>query len=238
MNNPSAAVSVIIPVYNGERYLAAAIESVLAQTHPPFEVIVIDDGSGDGGGEVARGFGPSVRCHRQSHRGAAAARNQGVRLATGDFLAFLDADDLWLPDKLTRQTALLTADASLEAVFGHVRQFFSPDISAATRQSVRFIQEVMPGYVAETLLIRRESFLRVGDFDIRRSAGEFVDWFARAQEKGLSARMLEEVLALRRIHDANMGILRRDENRGEYLQAVKAALDRRRSAKTDEIEGE
>jgi glycosyltransferase involved in cell wall biosynthesis len=224
-------VSVIIPVFNGARYLAETIESVLAQTRPSSEIIIVDDGSNDASGEVARAFGPSVRCHRQSHRGVAAARNQGVRLAAGDFLAFLDADDLWLPDKLTQQVALLTALASLEAVFGHVRQFLSPDISVATRQSVRFIQEVMPGYVAGTLLIRRASFLRVGDFDVRRRAGEFVDWFARAQEKGLRYRMLDEMLLLRRIHDANMGILLRNENRSEYLQTVKAALNRRRSAK-------
>jgi glycosyltransferase involved in cell wall biosynthesis len=232
MRQSLSPVSVIIPVFNGERYLSAAIESVLAQTHPPFEIIVVDDGSKDSSGKIARGFGQPVRCHAQVNQGLAAARNQGVRLAAGDFLAFLDADDLWLPDKLTQQVALLTALASLEAVFSHVRQFFSPDISVATRQSVRFIQEVMPGYVAGTLLIRRASFLRVGDFDVRRRAGEFVDWFARAQEKGLRYRMLDDVLALRRIHNANMGILQRDENRSEYLQTIKAALDRRRSVKS------
>ena len=95
-------VSVVIPVYNGERFLAQAIESVLGQTWREVEVIVVDDGSSDHSGEIARRFAP-VRCLRQDNAGQAAARNRGAAAATGRFLAFLDADDLWLADKLERQ---------------------------------------------------------------------------------------------------------------------------------------
>lgn len=93
-------VSVIIPVYNGERYLRTAIESVLAQNVCPIEIIVVDDGSTDASQTVAREFMPMVQVITQSNRGASVARNRGVALAHGEILAFLDADDLWLADKL------------------------------------------------------------------------------------------------------------------------------------------
>jgi glycosyltransferase involved in cell wall biosynthesis len=104
----SRLVSIIIPSYNAERYLGETLRSATGQTWPRVEVLVIDDGSKDGTREVARGFeGPAVRVLGQSNRGAAAARNQGLREAQGDFIQFLDADDLLAPDKVERQVAAL-----------------------------------------------------------------------------------------------------------------------------------
>lgn len=96
-------VSIIIPCFNAEKYLREAIESALAQTYQPVEVMVIDDGSTDGSAEVARSFAGRIRLESQSHRGAPAARNRGLGLARGDFIQFLDADDLLDPGKLTHQ---------------------------------------------------------------------------------------------------------------------------------------
>lgn len=106
-------VSVIIPVYNGERFLAEAIRSALDQTLSPAEIIVIDDGSTDASAEVARGFGPPVRVLAQANLGPAAARNLGVAHAAGDLLAFLDADDLWMPEKLAYQVQFLCRPAGI-----------------------------------------------------------------------------------------------------------------------------
>src|SRR5437667_12630279 len=109
-------VSVVIPCYNGERYLAEAIESVLAQRYEPLEIIVVDDGSTDRSAEVARHFGDAVQYVCQPHAGAAAARNRGVGLATGDLIAFLDADDVWTEGRLARQVQVLEADPSVGMV--------------------------------------------------------------------------------------------------------------------------
>src|SRR5438552_10684660 len=107
-------VSVIMPVYNGERYLAAAIRSVLAQTYTAAEVIVVDDGSTDDSAEIVHKFGTAVRYESQLHRGSPdASRNRGVELARGEYLAFLDQDDLWTNNKLELQVAAATADESL-----------------------------------------------------------------------------------------------------------------------------
>jgi len=103
---PRSDVAVIIAVYNGERFLAEAIRSALAQTVAPFEIIVVDDGSTDGSAEIARRF--DVRYYYQPNAGVGAARNAGLEMATGSFVAFLDADDRWCVEKLERQLAALS----------------------------------------------------------------------------------------------------------------------------------
>jgi glycosyltransferase involved in cell wall biosynthesis len=118
---PRPSISVVIPVHNGELYLAEAVDSALAQTHRPAEVVVVDDGSTDGTAEVAAGLGAAVRYVHQRNRGPGGAMNRGVALARGEYVAFLSADDVWEPEKLAGQMAALVADPSLDLVFGHVQ---------------------------------------------------------------------------------------------------------------------
>jgi len=115
----SPLISVIIPVYNYDRYLAEAIESVLSQTYHHLEAIVVDDGSTDQSAEIARSFAArGIRYCYQVHAGIGPARNKGVELAQGDFLAFLDADDRWPQYKTERQLRAFESDPTLEMVFG------------------------------------------------------------------------------------------------------------------------
>ena len=220
-------ISVVIPVYNCERYLAEAIESVLAQTHPPEDIIVIDDGSTDGSAKVVARFSPKVQYHWQSNAGAGAARNRGVAVARGNFLAFLDADDLWAEDKLARQCVAFASDPTLDIVFGHIQQFYSPELGEEIKQRLKIPVEVIRGLHAGAMLIKREAFLRVGFFKTDLQLAEFVDWYARATELGLKSFMLPEVVMKRRIHQTNQGTRYR-ESRGDYLRVLKASLDRRR----------
>ncbi|MDV2504691.1 MAG: glycosyltransferase family A protein, partial [bacterium] len=128
MTDSSRLVSVIIPAYNCEDFLAEAIASALAQTYLPVEIIVVDDGSTDRSGDVANSFkNPEVRYFYQPNSGAGAARNQGTNLARGSYFAFLDADDVWLPDKLTLQMAAFDDDPGLDIVFGLVSQFYDSE---------------------------------------------------------------------------------------------------------------
>jgi glycosyltransferase involved in cell wall biosynthesis len=230
-------VSVIIPVYNGQRYLAEAIESVLAQIYRRIEIIVVDDGSTDRTADVAGFFSGTVRYHWQSNSGSAAARNRGVQESRGSFLAFLDADDLWVKEKVSRQMAALSADPALDMVFGHVSQFFSPDLDQTVKKKVACPDGKMPGYHAGTLLIRRQAFFDVGLFNPRLQCGEFLDWSFRSRERGLRELMLPDVLMKRRIHSSNMGILksntRTDNSHADYVRVLKASLDRRRHRDAD-----
>jgi glycosyltransferase involved in cell wall biosynthesis len=220
-------VSVLIGVYNGAPYLQEAIESALTQTYEPLEVVVVDDGSTDGSGDIARSF-REVRYERQERAGNGAARNAAVRLAAGGLLAFLDADDRFVPDKLVRQSALLEAKPELEAVFGHVREFVSPELTDDERASIRSPATRMPWPAPNLMLIRRESFERVGPFSESLAVGVTVDWYARALEAGLRSAMPAEIVLERRLHLANNGLRERD-SRNQYLHVLKASLDRRRA---------
>ena len=222
-----------MPVHNGERYLAEAVESVLAQSYPPLELILIDDGSTDGSADLARRFGTALRYEYQANAGPSAARNHGIQLARGSLLAFLDDDDYWAAEKLALQVPVLANDASLDAVFGHVRQFLSPDLDAEAAGRVRYHAEIMPGYVPGTMLARREAFDRVGPFDPQWRIGEFVHWYGRAIEAGLRTVLLPDIVLHRRLHDDNEGIKHRAES-VQYVRILKAALDRRRGQREGE----
>ncbi|MGB0383493.1 MAG: glycosyltransferase family 2 protein [Ardenticatenaceae bacterium] len=227
--NHDPLVSVIIPVYNGEAYLAQAIESVRRQPYQPIELIVVDDGSTDGSAEIAKGF-DEVRYCFQPQSGAAAARNQGIRLAQGTFLAFLDADDLWTNDKLSRQLAVFDHHPALDMLFAQVKQFHSPELDQETKKRLPIPAHIMPGYHLGTMLIKRDAFFRVGQFETRWRVGEFIDWYAKAIELGLKSQMLPEVLMKRRLHLTSLGTRER-KSQTDYLHILKAALDRRRQKK-------
>ncbi len=221
-------VSVIIPVRDGARYIASAIESVLGQTEPPAELLIVDDGSNDGtAGIVSQFSGRGVRLIQQPPEGAAAARNRGVKLARHELLAFLDADDLWISTKLEQQCAELRSDAALDMVFGYVRQFVSSDIEPTMRARLHCPEESVPGRHVGTMLIRRNSFERVGLFETAWGLGEFLAWYARAQLLDLREKMLPAVLLERRLHGANQGVLKRSDY-GEYIRVLKQVLDRGR----------
>lgn len=231
MDEDEQLISVIVAVYNGEKYLRAAIGSILAQTYPAIDLIVVDDGSTDNSASIARSFGADLRYVHQPHSGLGAAMNHGIDLAQGQFFAFLDADDLWPKDKLERQHRAFAADASLDMVFGHMKQFVSPELDEAAKKRIHCPPDPMPGYSAGTMLIRRESFHRVGRFATTWQAGIFVDWYLKATEAGLKGIMLPDILLNRRLHTANLGIVRRDA-RADVLRILKSSLDRRRNAES------
>jgi glycosyltransferase involved in cell wall biosynthesis len=222
-------VSVLIGVYDGAPYLGESIESVLAQDYEPIELIVVDDGSTDGSGDVARSF-PGVYVIRQANAGNGAARNRAVEAATGTLYAFLDADDRFPPGKLSLQKAALDADPGLDMVFGHMREFLSPELDERVRASLRPpAPEPMPWTAPNLMLIRRESFHRVGPFTTAVRVGVTVDWFARAAEAGLRYAILLEVVLERRLHTQNNG-LRERASRSQYLEVIRQAMERRRAA--------
>ena len=231
MTENKPLVSVIIPAYNCERYLAQAVKSVLAQTYRPIEIIVVDDGSTDGSADIAKRFELAVRYYFQPHSGIGAARNHGIHLAQGNYFAFLDADDLWVKDKLARQMKAFKDDPELDMVFGYAKQFYSPDMATSLKANLYYTQEVMPAYTASSLLIKRAAFLRVGFFSTNWRVGEFINWYLKAMELHLTGLMLPVVMMKRRLQGNNISIRHRDTET-DYLRILKASLDRRREAKS------
>ena len=218
-------VSVIIPVHNGALYLSEAIESVRAQKFANVQIIVVDDGSTDGTAAIAQGFS-DIEYLLQSQNGAASARNKGVRMARGEYIAFLDADDLWTHGKLNAQLGVLQ-NRKADIVLGQVEQFLSPEI-VVDENRARVPQETMPAFIPSAVMLRRKDFLRVGFFETNWQVGEFIDWFARATEIGLTHYALPQVVLRRRIHTTNQGVTKR-QFQNDFVRIVKASLDRRRA---------
>ena len=211
-------------MFNAAPFIAEAVASILAQTHPAAEIIVVDDGSTDGS-LAAVPTEPRVRVIRKPHSGIADTSNEGVRAATGEYLAFLDADDRWRPEKLALQLAALDRADPPDLVFGLARIFYDPRLGLTPPAAE---DAILNGTAKSALLLRRETFWRVGPFSTGPGMHDFMAWYARAMSAGLRSQVLPEVLFERRIHGANDGILRRDQQRANYFATLKNMLDQRR----------
>jgi glycosyltransferase involved in cell wall biosynthesis len=224
----SPLISCIVPVFNGERYLGEALESILNQTYRPIEVIVVDDGSADATPVVIGRYGDRIRSFRQENAGPAAARNKALSEARADFIAFLDADDLWHPEKLERQFARFCAQANLDLCLTRVQNFWGPELEKekAHYRNHRFAQP-LPGYTTQALLARRIIFDRIGTFNTTLRACDDTDWFLRAIEQGSVIEMLPEVLVQRRLHSKNLS--RTALAYDAIAHVLKTSLERRRA---------
>jgi glycosyltransferase involved in cell wall biosynthesis len=222
-------VSCIVPVLNGERYLAEALDSIVAQSYRPIEIIVADDGSTDGTPTVAARYGDQVTFRSQATAGPAATRNLGLRAVRGAFVAFLDADDLWHPEKLARQLARFAARPEIGICVTHVRHFWIPELTEEERRFQGHRRsEALPGYYTSTLLARRTVFDTVGEFNPALWHSDSTDWFLRAAEHGAVVELLPEVLTYKRLHHTNLSRREAEASRQEYIRLMKASLDRRR----------
>jgi len=219
-------ISVIIPVYNGALHLAEAIETVLAQTVAAMAIIVVDDGSEDETPQVAARFAGSIHYVRQAHGGAAQARNVGTHYVDSEYLAFLDSDDTWVPHKLERQLTELRNCEEATMIFGNCIQFPSSELTSDEMAALKFDSFATPGITASALFMRTRDFRAVGQFNAKLRMGEFIEWYARARDKGFATKVLPEVVFHRRLHRGNHGRLVLDA-RLQYVRAIKTVMARR-----------
>jgi glycosyltransferase involved in cell wall biosynthesis len=194
-------ISVIIPAFNAVRFIAEALQSVAEQTVAPNEVIVVDDGSTDGTGALAAGF-HGVSLITTPNRGVSAARNTAVEAASGDVLAFLDADDTWVATKLELQRDALERERDLGMAFCHL--LFRLEGSAPRWMRSVDLENPTAALIPSAWMIRSDVWRRVGPLDETLRSSEDVDWIARAQDMGITKTILPEVLLYRRVHDANL----------------------------------
>lgn len=220
-------ISVIIPARNYGSFLVETIDSVLCQTYPPEEVIVIDDGSEDNTAEIVRNFSPDVKYIFLDKRGVGAARNSGVKNSSGEYIAHLDADDIWVPEKLDIQINEFRNNSSLEIAGGMMQPFYDPGMDPAKRKMIYCSETPLPGFSASVLIVKREAFFKVGFYREDLELGQDLDWFIRAREIGLKEKMVEKLLAYRRLHENNSSMIKKN-NRIERLRVLKESIDRRR----------
>lgn len=224
---PTPLVSVIMPVYNTEKYVSESIRSILGQTYQNIELICVNDGSTDGSLDILKSFGDAiVIIDLLKNSGIGAARNAGIRIARGTFVAFADADDIWNPRKLEEQMEQFQNDPLLDISFCMIENFLSPDVSPEVKASRSFPTGPIAGQISGTFVVRASSFGRIGLLNETYRVGEFIDWMARAQEARLRSEMIGRVLYLRRVHETNTAGNRPAQ--ADYLRIMKAALDRKR----------
>jgi glycosyltransferase involved in cell wall biosynthesis len=218
--------STVIPAFNAAVTIPEAIGSILRQTVPPQEIIVVDDGSTDDTARVAGAMGGPITILRQENRGPGAATTTGFRRVTTPFVATLDADDLWLPQKVARQAACFDDDPAVAGVFTLARMFADgetpdPEGSGALRRL----------WTRTTLMFRTEAAKEIGDFvDLPGRLGEVIDWIARSRDLGHRHVMVEEVLAMRRIRPGSLSHGRDAERSRGYLVAIHEAIERKKRA--------
>ncbi len=218
-------VSVIVPVYNGATFLREAIENIVAQGYPSIEIIVVDDGSTDDIDGAVASLSTNIRFFKQNNAGASAARNRGIRDASGEFIAILDVDDLWPENNLKLLVDVLREQTHIDVVHGH-GQLMDLDAATGKYEYVGNPKESFPFYIGAALF-RRSVFETVGLFDSKLRFAEDTDWFYRAQEIGVALKRLSQVTLLVRRHQQNM-------TRGKSLvelnslRVFKNILDRRR----------
>lgn len=220
-------VSVIIPTFNGEHVVGDAIESVLSQDYPRTEILVVVDGSTDRTVEIVQRF-EGVRLVERPNGGAAAARNSGLSQASGDLVAFLDHDDLWLRDKISKQVSYLQAHPDIDGVVTHLRHFIEEGLTPPVWLRPGLLGADCPGYTPSTLMVKREVFSRIGDFQEGHRA-EDADWFFRAKDAGVRIGEIAETLVMKRVHETNISNDQTPILNG-IVKVVHDSLARRREA--------
>jgi glycosyltransferase involved in cell wall biosynthesis len=225
-------VSIVLPVHDAERFVGEALDSLLAQTLQPDEIVAVDDGSTDGSAAILGGY-PQVRVIHQANAGCAAARNRGIDAARHDIVAFLDADDLWLPTRLERALAALEDATQPDFAACAQENFLTPGLAVIPGWlDPAMLTNAQHGFSTNTLVVRRSAFARVGLFDPSRRVLSDSEWLVRALDAGLTYVHIDEPLVRRRIHERNItGTVRGTREHGIAMaEILHASLARRRAA--------
>jgi len=223
-------VSVIMPVFNGEAYLAEAIQSVLGQTWQNLELILVNDGSTDSSLGIAQGFRSAtgnVQCISQENTGVSAARNRGIAASRGGLVAFLDQDDRWEPQALEIQVGVHQQQPEILYTLGQQVCFLDDMEEPPAWFRLQQLDVPHTGYLPGTLVVKHQLFEQIGVFDTQYPISSDADWFARARDAKVPVKILPHTLLQRRIHPGNQS-RHSQQIQGELTQLLLASIRRKR----------
>lgn len=228
----TTGISVVIPLYNSAAFIGAALQSVLTQTQLPGEIIIIDDGSTDGSGELVQQLAKhspvAVRYFYQENQGVGAARKRGIELAQGDIIAFQDADDLWPRNKLALQHRLLMqTDANIGIIMGHTRMFSSIPATAEQAAYNRISPPLIESYLQSTL-IHKAVFQQTGNFNPTLRVGEGFEWLSRFNKTEWKIHIHPHITLLYRKHSGTLSS-QTQSLRNAQLSIIKNRLSHKKS---------
>ncbi len=230
MERENLSISVILPIYNGQRFLAQAINNIEAQNYQPLEIIVVDDGSTDRTAEIAQEFQDQIHYIYQPNQGPSAARNHGIENARGEAIAFLDVDDLWEEGVLTEFADYLIAHPQVGIVQGLIQQMQrSPGSSENDFYQFKPIFQPYQFINLGSALYRRSVLDQVGLFDPKLQDNEDTDWFIRAWENNIHKVVIPRVMLYYQKHDQNMTLQQKDLVHFGMLKIYKRHIDRLRA---------
>ena len=223
-------VSVIMPLYNSERYVSDALESVFKQDYQPFEVILINDGSTDRTVEIIGKY-DNVRYIYQTNQGAASARNTGVASSSGEIITFLDSDDFWPTNRLTVTIRYLDRHPEVGYVLGRQMMFVESGCAVPPWVKAEWLTAPQDASNTGVLVVRRVTFDRVGllNTDYRRS-GEDTEWLVRASEAGIPMARLPEIVLHKRIHGENLSVQMIQMRKDNLMRIARESIRRQQES--------
>lgn len=222
-------VSVIIPVYNAGKFLSSTLNSVFAQTYPFLDVIVVNDGSTDNSAEIAQSY-PNIRYFDQSNQGVSVARNVGISVAKGEFIAFLDADDIWKPDKLSIQINYMLKKCEVGITWTKALNILEPETHLPSwfnlKDDLGHLGEVA-SIIPSTWVVRNAVFNQIGNFSIDYRSCEDTEWLLRARDYKVSSFVLPDVLTIRRLHGANLSWHTASTTKHQIMKILRESIARK-----------
>jgi len=224
-------VSVIIPVKNAERYLAEAIDSVLEQDYPSYEILAVDGQSIDNTEKIAKSYDCVSYIYQDTNPGLAYARNVGIDSSRGEYIAFLAADDLWTPDKLSTQVGYMIRHPNVQHTITRVKFFLEPGSSIPPGFKPQLLNGDYVGPMPEALVARKSLFRTLGNFRPEFGIVEDVDWFARAKDARVPMAIIDKVLLHKRVHSSNLAYRPQEalNIRVGLARVLKESIDRQRN---------
>lgn len=226
MSSSNPLISVIIPAYNAEKYLKEALESIIKQNYDPLEIIFVDDGSTDNTAKIVREFGHNIIYVYQENSGPSVARNTGLKVANGEYITFLDADDFWHDNHLKNLLNCFNKNPNLEVAMGLIQLI----LLNQDQEGNSFFKEFSRSTANVNLaagLYKKSIFEKVGYFDPKLRSADDVDFYLRIKEAGIKIEMIDNTSLYYRIHNSNLS-KDRASSKSDFLKAVKISLDRRR----------
>lgn len=216
-------ISIIIPVKNGSNYMEEAITEI-KQQNMNTEIIVVDDGSTDNTSEIAKNYGCIVIKNTTS-QGPVAAKNQALKIANGDYIMFHDHDDIMNNGVLEKMLAELNAASDISAVMCKVKDFISDDIPSEEKQKIKIKSEPYYGLFTGAVLIRKNVFDIIGNFDEQVTAGEILDWQTKMEKHNLKIKKLDLISTQRRLHTTNFGRTQQQTEFKDYAKSLRERLN-------------
>lgn len=223
-------VTVIIPVYNGGKFLEEALQSVFDQTYQNIEIVVVDDGSTDNTAEIAQSFS-QVHYIYQENQGVSVARNTAISRAGGEYIAFLDADDIWMPDKLSIQIEYMLGNPEFRITTTDKTNFLEPGTQLPNHLKQIDNWESMEENIPSMMMVHHSVFKEIGYYSPDYKASEDTEWIWRAMDAKIPIKKIEKNLVRRRLHGSNLSWVMVKDHKANLMRILRESVARKKRSK-------